>query len=68
MIERTQDNKFEIKRIVKISDDPNQIERLKKIKENNGYDILLKDEKNNLFLLCNEISDAVIIPDKSLTE
>lgn len=64
MIERTRDNKFEIKRVARISDDPNQSERLKRIKELNGYDTLLKDEKNGLFLFCNEIGEAVIIPDK----
>lgn len=64
MIERTRDNKFEIKRVSRISEDPNQLERLKNIRAQYGYDVLIKDEKNGLFLLCNEITDANIVSEE----
>mgnify|MGYP005845223263 CR=1 FL=1 len=64
MIERTRDNKFEIKRIVRIDGTDEQVEKLKFIREQNGYDVLIKSEKDGLFLLCNEISDAQIISEE----
>ena len=64
MIERTQDNKFEIKRIVRIDGTDEQLERLKLIREQNGYDVLIKSEKDGLYLLCNEITDAQIISEE----
>lgn len=65
MIEKTIDNRFEIKAVFRIDDDPEQLERLKLMRINKGYDVLIKDEKNGLFLLCNEISDATIITEET---
>jgi len=68
MIERTRDNRFEIKRVYRISNEPNQLENLKSIKNSLGYETIIKDEKNGLFLLCNEIYDAVIVSEDTFVK
>ena len=69
MIERTKDNRFEIKRVVRFGDDPpSQLERLKTIRIELGYDVLIRDEKNGLFLLCNEITDANIVSEEAFAK
>jgi hypothetical protein len=69
MIERTKDNKYQVIRKCRINpQDPAQLDRIQKIKDNNGYDVILHDKINNLFLICNEISDAEIIVEESISK
>lgn len=69
MIQRTHDNRFEIKRVVNIdNDDPTQFEKLKYIRSMLGYDVLIKDEKNGLYFLCNEITDAHLVLEEASKE
>lgn len=65
MFSRTPDNKYIIRRIIPVDEsDSSQLERIKKIKENNNYDVILKNN-DNYYLLCDEIQDAVIIQEEN---